>query len=310
MRASFIFYIVLSAVTFEVISAHYHGEERIAHRRQFKDTKRQRQGGNNNTGAGVGGNANNNNNEDPQTSLKLDPDLVMPGLAQDGQQAGAEAGQVASLTSTNNFINFCLTEPDLPLTNGMQVRGGSCNPVPIGVVAATNKMPSAKFVNPKNGDTIPANQDFTIQMAVRNIDTGNFVKWVHQTGHLNIADGVAAQTQTTLLHHNATNLIQQTTNNNGIIVGHSHVVVEELPNLETTQPLDPTNFAFFKGLNEEAQNGVLTAQVSKGLPAGDYRMCSINSSANHQPVIVAVAQHGSLDDCSYHASNNIQFTVQ
>lgn len=46
----------------------------------------------------------------------------MPGLAQDGQQAGAEAGQVASLTSTNNFINFCLTEPDLPLTNGMQVR--------------------------------------------------------------------------------------------------------------------------------------------------------------------------------------------
>lgn len=37
-------------------------------------------------------------------------------------------------------------------------------------------------------------------MAVRNIDTGNFVKWVHQTGHLNIADGVAAQTQTTLLH--------------------------------------------------------------------------------------------------------------
>ncbi|EIM23634.1 hypothetical protein WALSEDRAFT_35214 [Wallemia mellicola CBS 633.66] len=204
----------------------------------------------------------------------------MPGLAQDGQQAGAEAGQVASLTSTNNFINFCLTEPDLPLTNGMQVRGGSCNPVPIGVVAPTNKMPSAKFVNPKNGDTIPANQDFTIQMAVRNIDTGNFVN--PNTNYF---------------------AAPQTTNNNGIIVGHSHVVVEELPNLETTQPLDPTNFAFFKGLNEEAQNGVLTAQVSKGLPAGDYRMCSINSSANHQPVIVAVAQHGSLDDCSY-------FTVQ
>ncbi|TIB96391.1 hypothetical protein E3Q18_03165 [Wallemia mellicola] len=301
MRASFIFYIVLSAVAFEVISARYHGEERIAHRRQFKDTKRQRQGGNNNTGAGVGGNANNNNNEDPQTSLRLDPDLVMPGLAQDGQQAGAEAGQVASLTSTNNFINFCLTEPDLPLTNGMQVRGGSCNPVPIGVVAATNKMPSAKFVNPKNGDTIPANQDFTIQMAVRNIDTGNFVN--PNTNYFAAPVCLAGIS-------NATNLIQQTTNNNGIIVGHSHVVVEELPNLETTQPLDPTNFAFFKGLNEEAQNGVLTAQVSKGLPAGDYRMCSINSSANHQPVIVAVAQHGSLDDCSYHASNNIQFTVQ
>ncbi|TIB89317.1 hypothetical protein E3Q19_03081 [Wallemia mellicola] len=215
MRASFIFYIVLSAVAFEVISARYHGEERIAHRRQFKDTKRQRQGGNNNTGAGVGGNANNNNNEDPQTSLRLDPDLVMPGLAQDGQQAGAEAGQVASLTSTNNFINFCLTEPDLPLTNGMQVRGGSCNPVPIGVVAATNKMPSAKFVNPKNGDTIPANQDFTIQMAVRNIDTGNFVN--PNTNYFAAPVCLAGIS-------NAANLIQQTTNNNGIIVGHSHVV--------------------------------------------------------------------------------------
>lgn len=46
-------------------------------------------------------------------------------------------------------------------------------------------------------------------------------------------------------------------------------------------------------------NGVLTADVTAGLPAGAYRLCSINSSSNHQPVIVAVAQHGSLDDCVY-----------
>lgn len=82
MRASFI-YIALSVVAFEAISARYvchhlnsatanleiqHGEERIAYRRQFKDIKRQRQGGNNNIGAGAGGNTN-NNNEDPQNSL-------------------------------------------------------------------------------------------------------------------------------------------------------------------------------------------------------------------------------------------------
>ena len=42
--------------------------------------------------------------------------------ANDGQQAdGAEAGQVASLTSANNFINFCATVPDKQITNGKQV---------------------------------------------------------------------------------------------------------------------------------------------------------------------------------------------
>ena len=39
--------------------------------------------------------------------------------------------------------------------------------------------------------------------------------------------------------------------------------------------------------------------MTGGIPAGAYRLCSINSSSNHQPVIVPVAQHGSLDDCVY-----------
>ena len=45
----------------------------------------------------------------------------------------------------------------------------------MGRIIASNKMPSSKFVNPKNGDTVPANQAFTIQMAVSNMVTGNFV---------------------------------------------------------------------------------------------------------------------------------------
>ncbi|TFY79009.1 hypothetical protein EWM64_g5000, partial [Hericium alpestre] len=32
---------------------------------------------------------------------------------------------------------------------------------------------------------------------------------------------------------------------------------------------------------------------------GTYRLSSINSAANHQPVLVAVAQHGSMDDQIY-----------
>jgi hypothetical protein len=97
-------------------------------------------------------------------------------------------------------------------------------------------------------------------------------------------------------------LNSQTLNSQGKIRGHSHVVVESLDSLTQTFPTDPQVFAFFKGLNAKAQNGILTAVVDKGLPKGSYRLSSINSSANHQPCIVPVAQHGSLDDWVYVSS--------
>ena len=77
--------------------------------------------------------------------------------------------------------------------------------------------------------------------------------------------------------------------------GHSHIVIEHIPSLDSTTPTDPGTFAWFKGLNGAAVNGVLSAEVA-GLPAGAYRIASINTAANHQPALVAVAQHGSLDD--------------
>ena len=39
--------------------------------------------------------------------------------------------------------------------------------------------------------------------------------------------------------------------------------------------------------------------MTGGLGVGTYRMATINSAANHQPVLVAVAQHASLDDMIY-----------
>lgn len=213
--------------------------------------------------------------KDAQSSTTLDPSVIMKGLEQDGQET-PEAGQVPSLTSTNNFINFCLTVPNLPLTNGQQVTGGSCNQTPMGVILATSKMPSSKFTNPKNGDTIAANQAFTISMAINNLQTGAFVNAQ--------ANYFAAPAQV---------------NSGGTLIGHSHVVVEQLSSLSQTTPTDPTKFAFFKGLNAAAQGGVLTADVTAGLPAGFYRLASINTAANHQPALVAVAQHGSLDDAVY-----------
>ncbi|KZT05288.1 uncharacterized protein LAESUDRAFT_237697 [Laetiporus sulphureus 93-53] len=213
-----------------------------------------------------------------QTSLTLDSSLVQPGFEQNGQSDGEPegAGQVASNTSTNNFINFCADFSSLPLTNGTQIKAGSCNAAPMGLIAATTAMPSAKFVNPKNLDTIAANTNFTIQMAISNLDTGFFVN--PDTNYF---------------------AAPQTLNAQGLIVGHSHVVIEQLQSMTQTTTTDPTTFAFFKGLNAAAENGELSTTVAGGLPAGVYRMASINAAANHQPVLVAVAQHGSLDDMVY-----------
>ncbi|KAF4623213.1 hypothetical protein D9613_002000 [Agrocybe pediades] len=224
-------------------------------------------------GGNAGGNA--NDNSDPQKSLTLDPKVIASGFANDGQDQPTE-GQVPSLTSTNNFINFCLLSPNLPITNGQQITSGSCNPAPIGLIPSVDKMPSAKFTNPKNGDTVAASKPFTISVVIKNLQTGSFV---------NANKNYFAA--------------PQQLNGGGIIVGHSHVVIDPLSSLSQTTPTDPQKFIFFKGLNAVAQNGVLTADVTSGVPPGAYRLCSINTSSNHQPAIVPVAQHGFLDDCIY-----------
>ena len=55
------------------------------------------------------------------------------------------------------------------------------------------------------------------------------------------------------------------------------MTIEVLPDLKTKAALDPNVFAFFKGLNAVAnQDGVLSADVEKGLPVGDYRLCSVS----------------------------------
>lgn len=204
----------------------------------------------------------------------LDPAVIAQNFANDGQ-AEPSAGQVASLTSSNNFINFCKTV-NKPLTNGNQVVEGSCNPAPMGVIAARNRMPTCKFEFPANGATVPANQAFTIRMNIQNLETGFFVN--AQQNYFSAPQQVNAQ---------------------GIIQGHSHVVIQKLESLDQTTPLDPERFEFFKGLNAPAAGGALTAEVANGLAPGVYKLSSINSASNHQPVLVAVAQHGSLDDAVY-----------
>ncbi|GAA5883057.1 hypothetical protein JCM3774_001095 [Rhodotorula dairenensis] len=261
---------------------------------------------------------------DPQKNLFLDPSQIASGLASDGNDGGKFT---PSLTSTNNFINFCLTRDDL--VRGEFVRGGflldltsagflpcsrsrtatkaiktgSCNAVPMGIIAAATAAPASKFVNPKNLDVIPPNVDFTIQMAINNLETGKFVN-----AETNYFSGTVSFP--TLPREDPSTdptpsiTAPQTTNAQGQIIGHSHVVIEQIDSLTSTTVTDPTKFAFFKGLNDPAQNGVLSATVPGGLPAGVYKMSSINAAANHQPALVGVAQHGSLDDAVYFTVSN------
>jgi hypothetical protein len=215
------------------------------------------------------------NNGDIQQSRTLDQSVIADGFNNDGQNPPVD-GQKPSLTSSNNFINFCATSKDLPITNGQQIKTGSCNPAPMGEIPSTDHMPSSKFVFPKNMATIKANKSFTVKMAIRELQTGNFVN----------------------ANENYFSAPQQL-EGNGQIKGHSHVVIEKLSALDQTDPTDPNVFAFFKGLNEQEQDGILTAAVDNGLPEGVYKISSINTAANHQPVVVPIAQHGSLDDVVY-----------
>jgi len=86
----------------------------------------------------------------------------------------------------------------------------------------------------------------------------------------------------------------------GLVVGHTHVTIQDMgDSLNPQTPLDATKFAFFKGINDAGNgNGQLQATVTGGLPAGNYRVCTMTSASNHQPVLMPVAQRGTPDDCS------------
>lgn len=215
---------------------------------------------------------------DSQVSLTLIQSVIVPAFANNGTTSNSsEPGVTASLTSQNNFINWCSTL-NLTISNGTQIQSGFCNPAPMGAIPSTSNMPSAKFVTPSNLAVIPANTTFQVALAVNGLDTGFFAN--ADTNYL------AAPQQ-----------LNMTTGN---IMGHSHIVIEQLDNLTQTTPTDPTKFAFFAVLNGRADaQGLLYANVTGGLPEGSYRMSSMNAAMNHQPLLVPVVQRGASDDAIY-----------
>ena len=146
----------------------------------------------------------------------------------------------------------------------------------MGDIPASTNMISSIITNPAPGDTVAANTDFTISVQVTNLEAGTF-------------------TNPLLTYYAAPQALK-----NGNVIGHTHVTVQSLGNsLTTSTPPDPQTFAFFKGINDAGNGqGLLSATVAGGLPAGAYRVCTMTSAANHQPVLMPVAQRGAQDDCT------------
>lgn len=136
----------------------------------------------------------------------------------------------------------------------------------MGDIPSQNNMISTIIKSPKPGEDLDENQDFSVDLQVQNLVAGSF-------------------TNPDNTYYAAPQSLQ-----GGKVVGHTHVTIQSLGNdLDTQTPPDPTKFVFFKGINDEGDgNGGLSADVAGGLPAGVYRVCTMTSASNHQPVLMPV----------------------
>jgi hypothetical protein len=158
----------------------------------------------------------------------------------------------------------------------MQVTDGSCNGIPMGRIPAVTNMISAIIISPKPGQVIEANTTFNVAVQTRNLNAGHFVN------------------PTTNYYSAPQDLDEQ-----GNVIGHCHITIQEIGDFETTTPPDPSVFAHFKGIDDAGNGrGLLTHEVTGGLGPGVYRVCTMIAAQNHQPVNMPVAQRGAQDDCT------------
>lgn len=147
----------------------------------------------------------------------------------------------------------------------------------MGDIPSTANMVSSIITDPAPGQDVAANTAFTVKVQVAKLAAGSFT---------NPANTYYAA--------------PQALNGQGLIIGHTHITIQDLGgSLTPTNAPNADTFAFFKGINDNGNgNGGLEAQVTDGLPAGFYRVCTMASASNHQPVIMPIAQRGAQDDCT------------
>ncbi|KAJ3557805.1 hypothetical protein NP233_g11653 [Leucocoprinus birnbaumii] len=220
---------------------------------------------------------------DPLTTLQLEPSVIATGFMNNGLNASVLPGQVASLTSSNNYINFCLTIPGASFRAPFNSSQVSCNPAPMGVLPSIDDMLGCKFIVPQNMGNIRTSSAFVIQVAITGINSS------FRTQPIN--NYLAAP---------------QHLDNNGRVQGHLVVVIEAIDSIDSTVPTDPKKFAFFTAMSGPA-NGPLMAVVNNGLPAGVYRAAALMQTANHAPVLSPIEQHGASTDHVYFTVSEYDF---
>ena len=138
----------------------------------------------------------------------------------------------------------------------------------MGDIPAKGSMVSTIITNPKPGDVLNENETFQLTANIKNLVAGTF-------------------TNPDVTYYSTPQQLQ-----GGLVVGHMHFTVQDLgDNLAPTNAPDASTFVFFKGVNDDGDgNGNLAATVEGGLPAGNYRVCTMSSSSNHQLVVMPVAQ--------------------
>ncbi|KAK2589848.1 hypothetical protein QQS21_012470 [Conoideocrella luteorostrata] len=218
------------------------------------------------------------NNKGAAPAGVLEANVVQNASQHNGNAANA-TGQTPSATDLANFINFCNGSA---LTNGTQVEAGSCNSIPMGKIPAKKNMISSIIMCPQNGAKIPAGKEFKLQAKVSNLAAGNF-------------------TNPESTYYSA----PQDLNSEGKVMGHLHFTIQNTGgDLNPQEPLDPIDIQDFKAVNTAADPaGLLSVSVENGVPAGNYRVCTLIAASNHQPVIMPVARRGAQDDC-------IRFTAE
>lgn len=177
--------------------------------------------------------------------------------------------QTPSLTSTNNFINFCVGSG---IINGEPTGQESCNPAPMGAIPSKQNLPGTRFTSPRNGAVFVEDESIPVVINTTNLAFGNMVN-----PQLNF---LAAPQQL---------------NADGVVIGHYHLVVDSMESFDQLSPTNPAVPALFVELGTETQP--LSTNIT--LPAGFYRITASPHAANHQPVIVSIEQHSSFNDVVY-----------
>jgi hypothetical protein len=164
--------------------------------------------------------------------------------------------------------------------NGTQLKEGgqSCSSTPIGMLPCATKIVQTLIIQPEINQELSAAIDNTVVITSNNLEEGFF-------NDPNVHYYLVPQTL-----DSAQNIIQ----------GHQHITVEFLG--DPLSPPDPTQFSFFKGINEVAVDAE-RVQLSATIPAatitknGIYRICSMSGSSGHQAVVSPVFPRGDENDC-------------